>query len=102
MNTYVLLTTLTSEGAGTLHGNPDRLGAVNTEVVAFGCRVVAQYATLGPYDFVTVIEAPDAATVAHLSIDLSSRGTLRVTSMPALPVEELMAKLKGPKQMGKD
>ena len=75
MATYIMLTTLTSEGAHTVHGNPDRLKAVAEEVKSFGCEVIAQYAVLGEFDFVTIVEAPDNETIAHLSVDLGSRGT---------------------------
>jgi uncharacterized protein with GYD domain len=101
MPTYILLTTLTSEGAHTLHANPDRLGAVNDEVSKLGCKVVEQYAVLGAYDFVTIVEAPDNETVAHLSVDLASRGTARIETLAAIGVESLMEKLKGPAQLGK-
>ena len=74
MATYVLLTTLTPEGRQTLRKNPDRV-EVNKEVEQFGCKVIAQYAVLGSYDFVSVVEAPDNETAAHLSVDLGSRGT---------------------------
>jgi uncharacterized protein with GYD domain len=84
-----------------LHSNPDRLDEVNQEITDFGCEVVAQYAVLGSYDFVTVIQAPDNETVAHLSVDLGSRGTVSIVTLPALPIAELRAKLKGPKQMGR-
>jgi uncharacterized protein with GYD domain len=50
---------------------------VNQEISEFGCRVVTQYAVLGGYDFVTIVDAPDKETVAHMSIDLSSRGTVK-------------------------
>ena len=70
MPTYIMLTTLTAQGAHTVHANPDRLAAVNDEVATFGCKVVAQYAVLGAFDFVTIIEAPDNETIAHLSVDL--------------------------------
>lgn len=73
MSTYILLSTLTPEGSQTLHKNPDRLEEVNKEIADFGCKVVGQYATIGPYDFVSIIEAPDNETIAHLSVDLSSR-----------------------------
>ena len=99
MATYILFSTLTSEGRQTLHANPDRVLGVNDEVEAFGCKVLAQYATLGQFDFVTVIEAADSETVAHLSIDLGSRGTVNVTSVPALSVEALRTKLKGSEQL---
>jgi uncharacterized protein with GYD domain len=101
METYVLLSSLTSEGGQTLHAHPDRMEDVNKEIAEFGCSVVAQYAVLGPYDFVTIVEAPDNETIAHLSVDLSSRGTVKVTTLPAIPVDRLISKLKGPEQMGR-
>src|ERR1700694_5180485 len=99
MPTYILFSTLTPEGRQTLHANPDQVLVVNKEVEEFGCKVIAQYATLGQFDFVTIVEANDSETVAHLSIDLGSRGTVNVTSIPALSVESLRAKLKGHEQL---
>ncbi len=101
MPTYIMLTTLTSEGAHTVHANPDRLKALADEVSEFGCKVVAEYAVLGQYDFVTIVEAPDNETVAHLSVDLGSRGTARIQTLPAISLDALMAKLKGPDQLGR-
>ena len=101
MATYIMLSTLTSEGGQTLHANPDRLAEVNAEVTQFGCTIVSQYATLGLYDFVSIIEAPDNETIAHLSVDLGSRGTAKFMTLPAIAAEEFMEKLKGPKQLGK-
>ena len=101
MSTYIMLTTLTSEGAHTVHANPDRLNAVAGEVEKFGCRVVSEFAVLGPYDFVTIVEAPDNETVAHLSVDLSSRGTAKILTLPAISLDVLMTKLKGPDQLGR-
>jgi len=100
MATYVLLSSLTTEGGQTLHAHPDRLAEVNGEIEAFGCSVVAQYALLGPYDFVSIVEAPDNETVAHLSVDLASRGTLRITTLPAIPVDGLVQKLGDRQQLG--
>jgi uncharacterized protein with GYD domain len=99
MPTYLLFSTLTPEGRQTLHANPDRVLGVNKEVEDFGCKVLAQYATLGQFDFLTVVEADDSETVAHLSVDLGSRGTVTVSSVEALSVEALRAKLKGAKQL---
>ncbi len=101
MPEYILLSTLTPEGRRTLHSDPDRLDEVNQEIAEFGCEVVAQYAVLGNYDFITVIKAPDNQTVAHLSVDLGSRGTVNITTLPAIAMAELRSKLKGPKQMGR-
>ena len=74
---------------------------MNKEITDFGCKVTAQYAVLGGYDFVTIVEAADNETVAHLSVDLGSRGTVNVTTLPAIPTAQLRAKLKGPKQIGR-
>ena len=64
-------------------------------------KVIGQYATLGSYDFVTIIEAPDNETIAHLSVDLSSRVTVRITTLPAIPNTKFRQNLKGRKQIGK-
>ncbi len=101
MPTYILLSSLTPQGSQTLHKDPDRLDAVNKEIKDFGCKVVTQYAVLGGYDFVTIIDAPDNETVAHLSVDLASRGTVKITTLPAIAIQQLKGKLKGPKQIGR-
>jgi uncharacterized protein with GYD domain len=100
MATYVLLSSLTPEGGQTLHSHPERLGEVNTEITNFGCTVVSQYALLGAYDFLTIVEAPDNETIAHLSVDLASRGTVHITTLPAIPIDSLVQKLGEPTQLG--
>jgi uncharacterized protein with GYD domain len=100
MATYILLSTLTPEGRRTMHNNPDRLIEVDKEIEQFGCKVLAQYAVLGPYDFVSVVEAPDNETVAHLSVDLGSRGTVNLMTLPAMTIDAFVKKLKGPSQIG--
>ena len=99
MQTYILLSSLTSEGGETLHEDPERLDAVNREIAEFGCKVVTQWAMLGGHDFVTIVDTPDNETVAHMSVDLSSRATVKITTLPAIAVAEPKAKLKAPKQM---
>ena len=89
MPTYVMLTNLTPEGVRTLKNNPNRVGEVNKEVEAIGVKVLAQYATLGRYDFVTIVEAPDDKTMAKVSVELGSRGTMTSQTMAAMPAEEL-------------
>jgi uncharacterized protein with GYD domain len=93
MPTYVMLTNLTSEGVRTLKSNPNRVGEVNKEVEQLGVKVVAQYATLGQYDFVTIVEAPDDKTMAKCSVELGSRGTMSSQTLAALPAEELASAL---------
>jgi uncharacterized protein with GYD domain len=89
MPTYLMLTNLTAEGVRTLKNNPGRVAEVNKEVEQIGARVIAQYATLGQYDFVTVIEAPDEKTMAKVSVELGSRGTMTSQTLTAMPATEL-------------
>lgn len=99
MPTYVLLSTLTAEGRTTLHDRPQRLDAVNEEIHAFGCTVLDQYAVLGPYDFVTIVEAPDNATVALLSVELGARGTVNIMSLPAISIDDFEARLRNAERL---
>jgi uncharacterized protein with GYD domain len=93
MPTYILLTNLTAQGVQTLKSNPDRLREVNRDVEELGARVVHQWATLGPYDFVNVVEAPDNATIARVSVELGARGSATLQTMSALTIEEFLATL---------
>ncbi|HYP55527.1 MAG TPA: GYD domain-containing protein [Solirubrobacterales bacterium] len=93
MPTYVMLTNLTSEGVKTLKNNPGRVAEVNKEVEQIGARVVSQYATLGQYDFVTIVEAPDEKTMAKVSVELGSRGTMTSQTLAALPADDLASSL---------
>jgi len=89
MPTFVMLTNLTSDGVKTLKNNPGRVAEVNREVEALGAKVVAQYTTLGQYDFVTVIEAPSNEVMARVSVEMGSRGTMTSQTLTALPAEQL-------------
>ena len=93
MPTYILLTNLTAQGVQTLKSNPDRLREVNRDVEELGARVVHQWATLGPFDFVNVVEAPDNATIARVSVELGARGSATLQTMSALTIEEFLATL---------
>ena len=90
MPTYILLSTLTDEGAKTIKQNPGRIREVNAELEKLGVRVTAQYATLGPYDFVNVVEATDNMTIARVSAELGSRGSIKITTLAAIPVDEFI------------
>jgi uncharacterized protein with GYD domain len=90
---YVMLTTLTPEGVQTLKNNPARINEVNKEVEQLGASVKAQWAVLGQYDFVNVVEAPDEKTMARVSLELGSRGTARYESLAAIPIDEFIAAL---------
>jgi uncharacterized protein with GYD domain len=92
--TYILLSTLTDEGRKTVKQRPERILEVNREIEALGAKVLAQYAVLGPYDFVNVLEAPDNETVARVSLELGSRGTVQIMSLAAIPIVDFIAGLK--------
>ena len=91
MASYIMLSTLTDEGRKTLMERPERLQAVNREVENMGARVTAQYAVLGGYDFVNVIEAPSNEVMARLSMELGSRGTIKITTFPAIAIDRYIA-----------
>jgi uncharacterized protein with GYD domain len=93
MPTYILLSSLSAQGVQTLKSNPDRLREVNRDVEELGARVLHQWATLGPFDFVNVVEAPDAATIARVSVALGARGSTRVQTLSALSIEEFLEAL---------
>lgn len=101
MPRYILLSTLTVQGRESLHSHPERLVEVDQEIEKMGVKVIAQYALLGPYDFVSIVEAPDNETIAHLSVDLGSRGTVQIMTLPAIPLERFQGALEGPHQLGR-
>lgn len=94
MASYIMLSTLTDEGRKTLMERPERLQAVNREVENMGARVTAQYAVLGGYDFVNVIEAPSNEVMARIAMELGSRGTIKVMTLPALPIDAFVEMLQ--------
>ena len=94
MPTYVLLSKLTDEGWKTIKGKPERIKEVNRELEALGVKVTHQYATLGSYDFVNIVEASDNKKIASVSIELGSRGTIQIVSLPAIPIDEFIASIK--------
>jgi uncharacterized protein with GYD domain len=91
---YILLSTLTDEGWKTVKEKPERIKEVNREIEKYGVKVLYQYATLGQYDFVNIVEAPDNKTIARVSIELGSRGTIQIKSMPAIPIDEFVTAVK--------
>ncbi len=88
-----MLSTLTPEGVQTLKSNPQRIREVNKEIEQLGVTVTAQWAVLGRYDFVNVVEAPDEQTVARVSMELGTRGTSRYETLTAIPIDDFIASL---------
>lgn len=91
--TYIMLSTLTDDGRETIQERPERISQVNQEIEQLGAHVVQQYATLGPYDFVNIVEAPDNATITRVSVTLGARGTVQFLTMPAMGIEEFVSSL---------
>lgn len=94
MSEYVVLSRLTTEGRKTLKTKPSRLKEVNKEISKMGAKVVGQYALLGKYDFLTILEAPDNETVAKVMVDLGARGTLETVTLAAIPIDDFLTALK--------
>jgi uncharacterized protein with GYD domain len=93
MATYVILSTLTDEGRKTIKENPKRILEVNKELEKMGIKVKDQYAVLGPYDFISIVEAKDNETVMKMSLELGARGSVHLLTLAALPVSQMVKKL---------
>ena len=93
MPTYIMLTTLTPEGVQTVKNNPNRIKEVSKEIEQLGAIVKAQWATLGHFDFVNVVEAPDETTMARVSLELGSRGTAKYETLSAIPIDDFISAL---------
>ena len=93
MAIYVMLTSLTDEGMKTVRESPERIKEVNQEVEAMGAKIVAQYALLGPYDFINILEAPDNKVITKIAMELSSRGTLHTMTMAAMTLDEFISSI---------
>ncbi len=92
MAKYIMLSNLTDEGRRTVKMRPERINEVNEELKKMGATVEAQYASLGPYDFVSIVEAPDNETIAEVVIELGSRGTVHIETLSAIPIGEFEEK----------
>lgn len=95
MPTFVMLSTLGPDGYATMRDNPDRLRQVNADVEAMGVKVLSQYALLGPYDFLNILEAPDEVTMSRVATTLSARGTLKTVTLTAVDVEDYIRIMGG-------
>jgi len=91
---YVVLSTLTDEGRKTIKEKPQRILEVNKELKKLGVTVKEQFAVLGPYDFVNIVEAPDNDAVMKMSVELGARGSVQLLTLAAMPIEEFIKKFK--------
>jgi len=95
MPLYVMLTRLTEHGAKTIKSNPERILEVDSQLGDMGLKVLQQYAVLGRYDFVNIVEAPDDVTIGRISVELASRGSIRIETLHAMPVEDFISGMRG-------
>jgi uncharacterized protein with GYD domain len=91
--TYIMLSRLSPDGVQTIKNNPARIKEVNREVEQLGATVKAQWATLGQFDFVNVVEAPDEGTMARVSLELGSRGTAKYETLIAIPIDDFIGSI---------
>ncbi len=94
LSEFVVLSRLTAEGRKTLKSKPGRLKEVNKEIEKMGAKVVKQYALLGKYDFLTILEAPDSETIAMVMVELGSRGSLETTTLAAMNIDDFLKAIK--------
>jgi uncharacterized protein with GYD domain len=94
MGLYIMFTRLTSEGRKTLMNNPSRAFEVNKEVEEMGAKVLAQYALLGNYDFMNILEAQSNEVIARVSAELGSRGTMEPITMAAISMQDYVRELE--------
>jgi uncharacterized protein with GYD domain len=93
MPIYIMISTLTDDGRKTIKKHPERIEEVNREIESMGAKVLAQYAVLGQYDFISVLDAPNNEAIARVSIELGSRGTVQIITLPAIVIEEFIHKM---------
>jgi len=91
---YILLSTLTDDGRKTVKSKPERIKEVNKEIEGMGAKVLGQYAVLGMYDFINIVEAPGNETMAKISVALGARGTIQMMTLPAIPIDDFIKTLK--------
>jgi uncharacterized protein with GYD domain len=94
MATYILLSSVTGEGAETIKRNPERIKEVNQELESLGVKVLQQYAVLGPYDFVNIVDGPDTDTMLRVSVEMGSRGSVKILTLPAIPIDDFITGLR--------
>jgi uncharacterized protein with GYD domain len=93
MPIYIMMSRLTNEGRKTIKNNPERIKEVDKEIEIMGAKVLAQYATLGMFDFINILEAPDNETIARVSTELGARGTIDIMTLSAIPIFEFVEKM---------
>ena len=93
MAKYIMMSVLTDEGRKTMKMRPERIQEVNKEMEKMGVKVITQYAVIGPYDFINIVEAPDNETITRVSTELGARGTVQIMTLAAIPISDFEKQL---------
>ena len=101
MPLYVMLTKLTSDGRKSVMNNPGRIFKVHKELEEMGAKIIAQYAVLGDYDFVNIIEAESNEAIARIAAQFGSRGTVEPITMGAITMQDYVRELETAKIISK-
>ena len=73
---------------------PKRIEEVNQELEKKGAKIVEQYAVLGQYDFITIVDAPSKGDIYKTVTEVASRGSIDTVTLPAMEVDELIQKME--------
>ena len=101
MPLYVMLTKLTSDGRKSVMNNPGRIFKVHKELEEMGAKIIAQYAVLGDFNFVNIIEAESNEAIARIAAQFGSRGTIEPITMGAITMQDYVRELETAKIMSK-
>jgi len=88
MHTYIVLMKLTDQGIKMAKDAPERIEASIKSLEALGGKINGFYATLGEYDYIACVDAPNEAVVMRFLLGLGAAGDVRTTTMKALAREE--------------
>ncbi len=91
---YLQLMVLTDKGRQKFEENPEWIKEIDKSIELMGVKILTQYALLGQYDFVSIIEAPSDEVAAKLSLKLSAMGAFQPTTLAAIPLDSLIGSLK--------
>ncbi len=94
MARYIIISNLTDEGAKTLKKNPGRVKEVNDELKYMDVNVLDQYAVMGNFDFLTIVEADDDTKITKAVVEIASRGSIKTVTYKAIQIDEFIESLR--------
>lgn len=94
MTTYIRLVRLTDEGRKLVKEGRSVFEGASRIFEEQGGRIVSAWGTLGSYDFIAVVEAPDDATMMKISALVASGGVLSADTLPAVPMQDFLSSIE--------